>query len=906
MSFFFLLLIFTAGVSPQQKTTNVRGIVADSRNGEPLQEVKVTLLERRNHIRTDVQGIFRFNDIRLEYFTLLFERAGYESKQYPVHPDTQSIDLGQILLEPERHVDEVGPFISLTEGELDDAASSTLYGFLNSGRDVFLRRAAFDFSQVFYRLRGYDSRNTEVLLNGLTMNSLFDGRPQWNHWGGLNDVTRNQEISYGLQASDYTPGGLLGNVYIDTRPSGMRPGIRVSGAASNRTYNGRIMATYVSGLADKPFQYAVSASRRWAQEGFIDGTLYDSWSAFASLEYAMGSSSKLAASVFYAFNRRGRSAAITDEVASLFGTSYNPYWGYQEGIRRNSRERRIKEPIVQLRYSFEGERTGYELGMMYQSGSQSGSRLGYYDAPNPDPVYYRYLPGYSVNNPSGANFLSAAMARTALSDEPQLNWNSLYRANSQGRAAYLLYDDVADNNRLQFLARVNTVAGRHLRLDAGFKYRTLRSDNYGRILDLLGAEYHRDIDPFSGTRNDEDGTLDKVKGDKFGYSYETSASLWQSFLQLRYQAKAWELTGTVDISGSHFQRHGKFRNGRYPESSHGPGEAIAITGLNGKAGFHYHRGGRHWFSVYGNHQTRPPLLRYAYINPRENNEMVPSLRNETVHGFEFNYHLRLPQCKARLSTYYSRIMDKTDIHFFYSDSGLGSDFVQEVTTGVDQLHMGMELGVEYEFSSAVKASLVASAGKFLYASDPVVTINFDTAGAEEELISPDGNLTLGPARMKDHKLAAGPQRALALGLDYRDPDYWWLGITANYLSGNYLNPSAIIRTESFSIDPDTGLPLAGATAERLAIARFQKPLESIYLLNLTAGKSWLNNGMYVSFFASISNLFDVKFKTGGYEQSRNGNYAQWARDNLSGTPSFGPKYWYGYGRTFFISTVLSF
>jgi hypothetical protein len=240
------------------------------------------------------------------------------------------------------------------------------------------------------------------------------------------------------------------------------------------------------------------------------------------------------------------------------------------------------------------------------------------------------------------------------------------------------------------------------------------------------------------------------------------------------------------------------------------------------------------------------------------------------------------------------------------NAGLGSDFVQEVTTGLDQLYMGLEAGLEYDFTSSLKGSAVLSLGKYRYASDPVVAINFDTAGPVEDLINPEGNVNLGPAKLKGYSLAAGPQYAFALGLDYRDPDYWWLGVTANYLDRNYLSPSALIRTDSFRIDPETGQPFPGATPERIEGLLTQSPLDTIYLINLTAGKSWLKKGMYISLFASVSNLFDTVFRTGGYEQSRNGNYGQWVQDNLSGTPSFGPKFWHGYGRTFFLNLAVSF
>jgi len=72
------------------------------------------------------------------------------------------------------------------------------------------------------------------------------------------------------------------------------------------------------------------------------------------------------------------------------------------------------------------------------------------------------------------------------------------------------------------------------------------------------------------------------------------------------------------------------------------------------------------------------------------------------------------------------------------------------------------------------------------------------------------------------------------------------------------------------------------------------------------GKSWLKNGRYISIFASINNAFDTVFRTGGYEQSRNGNFGQLQQDSLRDNPSFAPKYWYGFGRTYFLNLAISF
>ena len=108
------------------------------------------------------------------------------------------------------------------------------------------------------------------------------------------------------------------------------------------------------------------------------------------------------------------------------------------------------------------------------------------------------------------------------------------------------------------------------------------------------------------------------------------------------------------------------------------------------------------------------------------------------------------------------------------------------------------------------------------------------------------------------------------------------------------------------LDPETGLPFAAATPENVNNLLEQKALEAIHLLNLVGGKSWYLKKKYVSVFMSVNNLFDTVFRSGGFEQSRNGNYAQLAADNLSGSPSFGPKYWYGFGRTYFLNLAVSF
>ena len=107
---------------------------------------------------------------------------------------------------------------------------------------------------------------------------------KWANWGGLNDVQRNQEFSMGISANDYTFGDLAGTNNIIMRASMYRRGGRISYASANRSYQGRVMASYSSGLLEGGWSYSVLGSRRFGENGYIDGTLYDANSFFVAVE----------------------------------------------------------------------------------------------------------------------------------------------------------------------------------------------------------------------------------------------------------------------------------------------------------------------------------------------------------------------------------------------------------------------------------------------------------------------------------------------------------------------------------------------------------------------------------------------------------------------------------------------
>jgi len=73
------------------------------------------------------------------------------------------------------------------------------------------------------------------------------------------------------------------------------------------------------------------------------------------------------------------------------------------------------------------------------------------------------------------------------------------------------------------------------------------------------------------------------------------------------------------------------------------------------------------------------------------------------------------------------------------------------------------------------------------------------------------------------------------------------------------------------------------------------------VVNMIGGKSWKIGNQYISLFASVGNLFNTRYKSGGFEQGRNANYRQLKEDKSLDIPVFGNKYWFGRGTTYFLS-----
>ncbi len=948
---FFFCSIFS-GIAQQ---TMIKGKIVDAITNQGIENVRIKIKESNLVTMTNHLGEFNFKDITAPYGEqiLVISGKGYFTIQFPITiNEGEELDLDKIDLNFDFDAEQkqIG-VISLLDAQLNDDQdlSYNMSGILNANRDVFINAAAFDFSPTFFRLRGLGNENSKVLINGIEMNKLFNGRPQWNNWGGLNDILRNQELSYGLSASDYTFGDLLGVSNITMRASKYRKGSRLSYATSNRSYEGRVMGTYHSGTTKKGWAFSVSMSRRYGHEGFIDGTLYDSNSFFASIEKKLNKKHSINLTGFYTPNRRGKSTAITEEVYKIRGNRYNPNWGYQGGEKRNSREQKVKEPVIMLNHYWDiTSKTSLNTNIAFQKGRATNSRIdtgggdlvlgsdgqqtyiggGRSIATNP--VHPDNLPSSFLtdSNSTPLDYQNAFLAQQKLVENGQISWDELIETNQQNtrqgnNATYILYEDVTNQTQLMGNMIFNTRLNPHFTLNAVIDYKQIKNENFAEVKDLLGGNGFLDVDLFALSNKNLSSSelLNRAQsdlqnpnrivgvGDRYDYNYEVEANTLSGFLQGRFTFKTLDFFVSGRVSQTSYQRDGLFENGYFPgNQSLGKSELLNFTNYGVKTGVAFKINGRHSLEFRGTYFTKPPIIRNSFSNTRQNNTTVAELlgknqESEKNKSVDIGYIFRSSLIKARATGYYTKKEDATNISFFFTQAISGSDagFVQEILTDIDKLYVGGELGIEYQITPTIKIKTAAGVGKFLYDNNPDLILT----STNETFASSEGVRNFGKSALKGYHLAVGPQRAAQLGFEYRDPDFWWFGTTANYFSNAYINISPFARTSNFYQDSD-GLPFNDYDPNLARKLLQQEEFDDYVVVNVIGGKSWRVGNYTLGFFASVNNILNQQYKTGGFEQSRNANYRKALEESSRETPVFGPKYFFGFGTTYYINTYIRF
>lgn len=807
------------------------------------------------------------------------------------------------------------PTVSLDENDMQDGSAQNVSSVLGAGRDPFLSAASFHFNAVRFRIRGYDADLFSTYMNGVPMENLDNGFTPYGLWGGLNDVLRNRDQVHGLKANPYAMGDIGGMTYFDTRASRQRKQTSFNYAVSNRNYFNRIMFTHSTGLNSKGWAFTLSGSRRWAEEGYTDGTYYDGYSAFLAVDKRFNDRHLLSFTGMVTPTENGRQGASVQEMLDIANDNfYNPYWGYQNGKKRNASVAKTTQPVFILTHDWKiNDKMSLSTAAAYIFGKRSVSGLDWYNAPDPRPDYYRYLPSYQLDSSFRAEQLAMMKSDVNLR---QINWDNLYNVNYASvatienangipgntvtgkRSRYILENRVISTNRFNFNTTLNAVLGEHTDFTAGGSFQYQKNHYYKEVEDLLGGDFYVDLNQFAerdfATNTDANqNDLNRPNrilgvGDRFGYNYDIDIKRAAVWAQTIVKFNKIDFFLSAEHSFTSFFRTGNVKVGLFPNNSFGKSKVYNFYNYTFKAGATYKLDGRNYFFANGAYMTRAPFFENAFIAPRTRDAVQDDLVSEKISSVEAGYVLNAPKLKVRLTGYYTQMKDQMNVLTFYHDEY--RNFVNYAISGIDKNHFGVEFGVDAKIYKGLSLNAGASIGRYRFTSRQNATVTVDNSAT---IVSKDLIYS------KNYNVPT-PQEAYTIGLDYRSPKFWFINVNFNYFDNMWLDYNPLRRTESAVGGMNLNDPLR---ADILG----QEKLKSQYTLDAFAGYSWLMNNKFkmkhrtfLVFNVGVNNILNNKdIVSGGFEQLR----FDFAGKNLDKFPA---RRFYAYGLNYFASIGLRF
>lgn len=795
-------------------------------------------------------------------------------------------------------------------GEDDDMSSNV--SIINSNSNIYASEVGYLFSPMRFRYRAFDQRYNDIYINGTPINDMESGQFRYSWVGGLNQQTRNMESALPFETNNFSMTGMGGSNNYNFRPASMPVGHRFTLSGANRSYTLRGMYTFNSGLNSKGWAFSANVTYRWANEGYVEGTFYNSLSYFLGVQKVFGDGSHSLSLVTWGNpTERASQGAGTDEMYWLANDRYyNPYWGYQNGKKRNSRVVHDYSPTALLTWDWkidnETKLTTSLLGKytMYES-----TKLNYNNSDNPHPNYWKNMPSsyYDVWDETNIGYRTPqALADwnrayeywTSSKANRQINWDRLYYANGiaaqQGQDA-MYYIQAKHNDALTFTfaSTLNKELGKDKQWNLGIVAATNKGMHYQTMEDLLGASTYHNINTYAlGTydRNSDEiqydlNHRDKVigVGDKFGYDYNllvNNAKIWSSYTEnfgiLHY-------TIAAKLGYTSMQRDGKMRNGLAANNSYGKSKTAEFIdgGFKFNSSLNLGRGNTLTFGI--GYEHRAPQARTAFASPEINNDFVTDLKNEQVFSTELGYQFENAWLHANLNAYYSHLRNVTDWQNYYFDDINSFSYVS--LTGIKKEYYGLEAGLRFKVTSAFDINLLGTISDAKIRNNSHVRyMNSTSAEYTDEIVYNKG--------MRD---SGTPLTAASLGLSYHSGG-WYIDLNCNYYDRIYLSYSPSYRYAStldarenakeHSVYDNDGNIKASALEQAQGHGGF--------MLDGSIGRSiYLKRGM-LSINLMVTNILNNQnLCTGGYEQSRS-NYT--SSGNLRGYNfAKNPMKFYAYG-----------
>lgn len=736
-----LALFLTSATIFAQGT--LTGKVMDSEMDGPLPGATVMVEGTNNGTTTDFDGNFSLNvDSNSGKVKVSF--VGYTTKTLDFSLTNGTQNLGEIVLNADAGALEeiVITSFSLAIDRKTPVAVSTIKAeeielklgnkefpeILQSTPGIFVHKQGGGFGDAELRLRGFDSENVAVMINGVPVNDMENGNVYWSNWAGLSDVTQTMQVQRGLGASKVAVPSIGGTINIVTKSTDSEEGGSIFATTGNDGYQ-KYGGTVSTGLLDNGFAATVSLSKTTGN-GYVDGTEFEGYSYFVNLAKKFNEDHELSFTAFGAPQRHGQretSHLIKTFRQSERGRKFNGDWGYLNGEVTHVQDNFYHKPQISLNHYWDiSNKT--ELSTAVYASFGTGGGGGYDGAANLRSVDSPYRSGYL--QPFNLDLVvEENVANGALGSET------------------LLYNSRNDHNWYGALSTLTTEITDDIDLLAGIDLRYYKGEHFQEVKDLLGGTYWLDDSDVNNPVN-----VARV-GDKINYHNDGLVHWEGGFLQAEYSKNDLSAFISAAASNTSYKRIDYFN---YLDSDDlQETDWVSFFAPSIKGGANYNINDAHNIFANIGYFERAPFFDQVFLNFV--NDVNEEAENQKIFSTEIGYGIRTSKLRVNLNVYRTSWQDKPFTQTIF-DNVTGNNYTANIL-GVNALHQGIEFDFSYKPIDNLTINGMASIGDWKWDSDVQDVMIFDE---EQRPILEEGiDLFL-----KDIPVGGSAQNTFALGGDY--------------------------------------------------------------------------------------------------------------------------------------------
>jgi len=838
----FLALAFFLTSATIFAQTTLTGKVVEAETNIPIPGVNIGIKGTTQGTVTDFDGNFSLESSSAQG-VLVFSYVGFAGQELPFNGTT---NVGTISLEPSAlGLDEVVvTSYSLAIDRKTPVAVSTIRAetietelgsqeypeILKSTPGVYAHKGGGGFGDSEMRLRGFNSENIAVMINGIPVNDMENGRVYWSNWAGLSDVTRSMQVQRGLGASKVAVPSIGGTVNIVTKSTDAEEG--GNALFQMGSYNRlKVGATVSTGLLDNGWAATVSASKTTG-EGYVDGTEFEAYSYFLNIAKKIGENHELSFTAFGApqyHGQRQNSQLIETFRRSERGDKFNADWGYLNGEVEHIEDNFYHKPQMSLNHYWTiNDRSSLSTAVYASVGTGGG---GGWAGVNKFGLESDYRIG-ELGPVDLDRIVDENEARGALGSETYL------RASRNNHQWYGL------------LSTYTTELTEDIDLMGGVDLRYYIGEHYTELTNLLGGQYvMNDGDANNPTK------IAKV-GDKIDYYDEGFVNWIGGFAQAEYSRDDLSAFVSVALSNTGYKRKDYFTYlNSDPERET---EYQNFIGYSAKGGANYNLDSNHNIFANIGYFEKAPGFDGVFLNFR--NDINADAENQKIFSAELGYGYRSSDLRVNLNVYRTQWNDRTLTQSFTNPDGTTG---YANILGINALHQGVELDVNYRPFENLTLSGMASIGDWRWMDDVTDVGIFDE---EQELVR-TVNLFI-----EDLKVGGSAQTTFALGADLEVFEGTSVRADWNYADNLFAD---------FDPNNRNSADLGNA---------WEIPAYGLFDLGVTHKFEF--GGIDAMLMTNLNNVFDTQ-------------YVSFARDG--GTESYrGSTVYYGWGRSFTAGVKLNF